>query len=155
MWYIVVLQPSKCRDIHFQPQIWSIWRLFPIHLESLLYKLKKLRNSELGGARFLKVTTTTSVVGEPKKKFKGQKKFKKQEDENWIFVFNWIRVLWLNYGGGGQNTRYALLMFFWKCWNLRTFWEDQMDPKSAVGGPNQFQGLGGGGSAPLSISSFF
>ena len=36
---------------------------------------------------------------------------------------------------GGQNTKYALLMFFWTCRNLRPFWEDQMDPKFALGGP--------------------
>ena len=46
MWYIVVFQPSKCRNTHFQLQIWSIWPIFPNDSESLLYKTKKLRNSE-------------------------------------------------------------------------------------------------------------
>ena len=35
MWYFVVFQPSKCRKTHFQPQIWSIWPIFPIDSESL------------------------------------------------------------------------------------------------------------------------
>ena len=35
MWYIVVFQPSKCRNTHFQPQIWSIWPIFPNDSESL------------------------------------------------------------------------------------------------------------------------
>ena len=36
---------------------------------------------------------------------------------------------------GGQNTKYALWMFleFVKIYAL--FWDDQMDPKSALGGP--------------------
>ena len=35
MWYILVFQPSKCRNSHFQPQIWSIWHIFPNDSESL------------------------------------------------------------------------------------------------------------------------
>ena len=35
MWYFVVFQPSKCRKTHFQPQIWSIWPIFPNDSESL------------------------------------------------------------------------------------------------------------------------
>ena len=35
MWYIVVFQPSKCKKFHFQPQIWSIWPIFPNDSESL------------------------------------------------------------------------------------------------------------------------
>ena len=50
MWYFVVFQPSKCKKTHFQPQIWSIWPIFPNDSESLqkslLDKTKKLRNSE-------------------------------------------------------------------------------------------------------------
>ena len=35
MWYFVVFQPSKCKKTHFQPQIWSIWPIFPNDSESL------------------------------------------------------------------------------------------------------------------------
>ena len=59
MWYIVVFQPSKCRNTHFQPQIWSIWPIFPNDSESLPkvcyinWKnseiLSKLRNYESAG----------------------------------------------------------------------------------------------------------
>ena len=35
MWYIVVFQPSKCRNTNSQPQIWSIWPIFPNDSESL------------------------------------------------------------------------------------------------------------------------
>ena len=48
MWYFVVFQPSKCKN-HFQPWIWSIWPIFPNDSESLLYKTKRLRNSESAG----------------------------------------------------------------------------------------------------------
>ena len=56
MWYFVVFQPSKCKKTHFQPQIWSIWPIFPKDSESLpkfcyikrknSEILSKLRNSE-------------------------------------------------------------------------------------------------------------
>ena len=56
MWYFVVFQPSKCKKTHFQPQIWSIWPIFPNDSESLPKVcyikrknseiLSKLRNSE-------------------------------------------------------------------------------------------------------------
>ena len=59
MWYIVVFQPSKCRNTHFQPQIWSTWPIFPNDSESLPKVcyikrknseiLSKLRNSEPAG----------------------------------------------------------------------------------------------------------
>ena len=59
MYYIVVFQPSKCRNTHFQPQIWSIWPIFPNDSESLPKVcyikqknseiLSKLRNSESAG----------------------------------------------------------------------------------------------------------
>ena len=59
MWYIVVFQPFKCGNAHFQPQIWSIWPIFPNDSESLPkvcyinWKnseiLSKLRNSESAG----------------------------------------------------------------------------------------------------------
>ena len=59
MWYFVVFQPSKCKKTHFQPQIWSIWPIFPKDSESLpkfcyikrknSEILSKLRNSELVG----------------------------------------------------------------------------------------------------------
>ena len=59
MWYIVVFQPSKCKKTHFQPQIWSIWPIFPNDSESLPKVcyikqknskiLSKLRNSESAG----------------------------------------------------------------------------------------------------------
>ena len=46
----VVFQPSKCKKFHFQPQIWFDLTHFPKWLrksaKSLLYKTKKLRNSE-------------------------------------------------------------------------------------------------------------
>ena len=35
MWYIVVFQPFKCRNTNSQPQIWSIWPIFPNDSESL------------------------------------------------------------------------------------------------------------------------
>ena len=35
MWDFVVLQPSKWKKTHFQPQIWSIWPIFPNDSESL------------------------------------------------------------------------------------------------------------------------
>ena len=61
MWYFVVFQPSKWKKTHFQPQIWSIWPIFPNDSESLpkvcyiKWKnseiLSKLRNSEsVGGS---------------------------------------------------------------------------------------------------------
>ena len=60
MWYFVVFQPSKCKKTHFQPQIWSIWPIFPKDSESLpkfcyikrknSEILSKLRNSEPVGA---------------------------------------------------------------------------------------------------------
>ena len=40
---------------------------------------------------------------------------------------------------GCQNTKYTLLMFFG---HLRAFWEDQMDPKSALGGPKPISRTG-------------
>ena len=56
MWYFVVFQPSKCKKTHFQPQIWSIWPIFPNDSESLPEVccikrnnseiLSKFRNSE-------------------------------------------------------------------------------------------------------------
>ena len=56
MWYILVFQPSKCRNTHFQRQIWSIWPIFPNDPESLpkvcyikrknSENLSKCRNSE-------------------------------------------------------------------------------------------------------------
>ena len=59
MWYFVVFQPSKCKKTHFQPQIWSIWPIFPNDSESLpkfcyikqknSEILSKLRNSESAG----------------------------------------------------------------------------------------------------------
>ena len=59
MWYFVVLQPSNCNKSHFQPQIWSIWPIFPNDSESLpkfcyikrknSEILNKLRNSESAG----------------------------------------------------------------------------------------------------------
>ena len=59
MWYFVVFQPSKCKKTHFQPQIWSIWPIFPNDSESLpkvcyikqkkIEILRKLRNSESAG----------------------------------------------------------------------------------------------------------
>ena len=59
MWYFVVFQPSKCKKTHFQPQIWSIWPIFPKDSESLpkfcyikrknSEILSKLRNSESAG----------------------------------------------------------------------------------------------------------
>ena len=39
----------QVQKTHFQPQIWSIWPIFPKSAKSLLYKTKKLRNSESGG----------------------------------------------------------------------------------------------------------
>ena len=60
MWYIVVFQPFKCRNTNSQPQIWSIWPIFPNDSESLPKVcyikrknseiLSKLRNSEPVGA---------------------------------------------------------------------------------------------------------
>ena len=35
MWYLVGFQPSKCRNTHIQPQIWSFWPIFPENSESL------------------------------------------------------------------------------------------------------------------------
>ena len=35
MWYFVVFQPSKCRNSHIQPQIWSFWPIFPENSESM------------------------------------------------------------------------------------------------------------------------
>ena len=35
MWYFVGFQPSKCRNTHIQPQIWSFWPIFPENSESL------------------------------------------------------------------------------------------------------------------------
>ena len=59
MWHFVVFQPSKCKKTHFQPQIWSIWPIFPNDSESLPKVcyikqknseiLSKLRNSESAG----------------------------------------------------------------------------------------------------------
>ena len=59
MWYILVFQPSKCRNTHFQTQIWSTWPIFPNDSESLPQVcyikqknseiLSKLRNSESAG----------------------------------------------------------------------------------------------------------
>ena len=59
MWYFVVFQPSKCKKTHFQPQILSIWPIFPNDSESLLkvcyikWKnskiLSKVRNSASAG----------------------------------------------------------------------------------------------------------
>ena len=59
MWYFVSFQPSKCRNTHIQPQIWSFWPIFPNNSESLPnfcyinWKkseiLSKLRNSEPAG----------------------------------------------------------------------------------------------------------
>ena len=59
MWYIVVFQPSKFKKTHFQPQIWSIWPIFPNDSESLPKVcyikrknseiLSKRRNSESAG----------------------------------------------------------------------------------------------------------
>ena len=48
MWYFLVLQPSKCNKTHFQPQIWSIWPIFPNDSESLpKFCYKKWKNSEI------------------------------------------------------------------------------------------------------------
>ena len=48
MWYIVVFQPSKCKKFHFQPQIWSIWPIFPNDSESLpKVCYKNWKNSEI------------------------------------------------------------------------------------------------------------
>ena len=65
MWYFVVFQPSKCKKTHFQPQIWSIWPIFPNDSESLPKVcyikrknseiLSKLRNSESAGGSAAKV----------------------------------------------------------------------------------------------------
>ena len=59
MWHIVVFQPFKCQKTHFQPQIWSIWPIFPNDSESLPKVcyikrksseiLSKCRNSESAG----------------------------------------------------------------------------------------------------------
>ena len=77
-------------------------------------------------ARFLKSTTAATVVGGPKtfgrtKKLEDQKtKFmgpnnlgdkqnsrSRKRTKNWIFIFNWIRVFWLSYGGvKKQNTHF-------------------------------------------------
>ena len=56
MWYLVVFQPSKRKKTHLQPQIWSIWPIFPNDSECLPKVcyikrknseiLSKLRNSE-------------------------------------------------------------------------------------------------------------
>ena len=48
MWYFVVFQPSKCKKTHFQPQIWSIWPIFPNDSESLpkICYIKR-KNSEI------------------------------------------------------------------------------------------------------------
>ena len=63
MWYFVVFQPFKCRNAHIQhqfgqfdilPQFGHLIR-FPNDSESLLYKLKKLRNSEPGGGSGFKL----------------------------------------------------------------------------------------------------
>ena len=64
MWYFVVFQPSKCRKTHFQPQIWSIWPIFPNDSESLPKVcyikrknseiLSKCRNSESAEGSVLK-----------------------------------------------------------------------------------------------------
>ena len=43
---------------------------------------------------------------------------------------------------GGQNTKYALLIFFRICRNLCAFWEDQKDPRSALGGPKPISRTG-------------
>ena len=48
MWYFVVFQPSKCKKTHFQPQIWSIWPIFPNDSESLpKFCYIKQKNSEI------------------------------------------------------------------------------------------------------------
>ena len=48
MWYFVVFQPSKCNKAHFQPQISSIWPIFPNDLESLpKFCYIKRKNSEI------------------------------------------------------------------------------------------------------------
>ena len=59
-------QPSKCKKTHLQPQIWSIWPIFPNDSESLPKVcyikrknseiLSKLRNSEPVGASGLKMS---------------------------------------------------------------------------------------------------
>ena len=73
MWYFVVLQPSKCNKTHFQPQIWSIWPIFPNDSESLpkfcnikqknSEILSKLRNSE-------PVEVSASITSKSQKKFR-------------------------------------------------------------------------------------
>ena len=65
MWYFVVFQPSKCKKTHFQPQIWSIWPIFPNDSESLPKVcyikwnnsdiLSKLRNSESAGGSVMNI----------------------------------------------------------------------------------------------------
>ena len=40
----------------------------------------------------------------------------------------------------------------WFCWNLRAFWEDQTDQKSAVGGPKRILRTGHRRSVPFQIS---
>ena len=48
MWHFVVFQPSKCKKTHFQPQIWSIWPIFPNDSESLpKVCYVKRKNSEI------------------------------------------------------------------------------------------------------------
>ena len=50
MWYFVGFQPSKCRNTHIQPQMWSFWPIFPNNSESLpkvcYINWKRLRNSQ-------------------------------------------------------------------------------------------------------------
>ena len=43
------------------------------------------------------------------------------------------------------RSKYKVRTFdvFWTCRNLRAFWEDQMDPKSALGGPKPILRSGG------------
>ena len=48
MWYFVVFQPSKWKKTHLQPQIWSIWPIFPDDSESLpKVSYIKRKNSEI------------------------------------------------------------------------------------------------------------
>ena len=44
---------------------------------------------------------------------------------------------------GGPKHKIRVFVLCWICWNLRVFWEDQMNPKSAVGGPKLISRTGG------------
>ena len=63
MWYFEVFQPSKCKKTHFQPQIWSIWPIFPNDSESLpkVYYIKQ-KNSEILSRLGVSGTSFTQMI---------------------------------------------------------------------------------------------